>query len=345
MRVVFRVEGDPSIGLGHIMRCMALAQSLVKYGHEVFFCMTVRSQSFCSNRADWLGKIVLLPDLNKSAEPQWLCHQCIELSADWLVLDGYQFDQNYRQSLQHNSFKFAVFDDMNNSGALYADMVFNGALNAGLLHYQQTAPKALLAIGQDYRVLRQEFLQLTNKNWAERQCLTLMFGGSDPKNLTIKVVQSLRNLNASMPITIITGSAFAGLDDLADVIKNSELDITHLHDCQNMATVLVNTKLALSAAGGSQFELLACATPAILVVVANNQINASQDAMKQGWCRVVNSDDSNSDEWVLQCLSLWQQPDVLHTMHQQALLYPTTDGAKNIVQLMLKHKSISDNTL
>ena len=37
MRVVFRVEGEPNIGLGHVMRCMALAQSLVKSGHVVFF--------------------------------------------------------------------------------------------------------------------------------------------------------------------------------------------------------------------------------------------------------------------------------------------------------------------
>jgi UDP-2,4-diacetamido-2,4,6-trideoxy-beta-L-altropyranose hydrolase len=342
MRVAFRVEGEPNIGLGHVMRCMALAQSLVKSGHVVFFFMSQRSQYFCRNRADWVGKILLIPDINKSIEPQWLCRQCIELSADWMVLDGYQFDQAYRQSLQNNAYKLAVFNDMNNSGTLYADMVINGALNASLYSYQQTAPKALLASGQEYRVLRQEFLQLRNKNWPDRNSLTLMFGGSDPKNLTIKVLQSLCKVNVSMPITIITGSAYDGLNELADVIKNCELDITHLHDCQNMATVLVNTKLALSAAGGSQFELLACATPSILVVVAKNQHSATQDAAEQGWCQVVNSDDSNADEWVLQCLSLWQQPEVLRTMHQKALLYPAVDGAKNIVAMMSEHKMTSD---
>ena len=344
MRVVFRVEGEPNIGLGHVMRCMALAQSLVKCGHEVFFVMSQSSQHFCLNRADWVGATLCIPQLHKTAEPEWLAQQCIDLRADWLVLDGYQFSQDYRHRLQSHKFKLAVFDDMNNSGALCADIVINGALNAALLDYQLTAPKALLAIGNNYQVLRQEFLQLTDKKYSTRKSLTLMFGGSDPSNLTLRALQVLHKVHATMPITIITGAAYAQLHDLTELIKSSTLELTHLHDCQNMAAILVNTKLALSAAGGSQFELLACATPSILVVVADNQKNASRDAANQGWCQVVNNhyssvddlsiDDLNIDELVMQCLSLWQQPDLLGAMHQKALQLCVVDGAKNIIALM-----------
>jgi len=322
---------------------MALAQSLIKCGHEVFFFMSQGSQQFCENRTDWPGAILPIADMDKNVEPEWLSKQCTNLQADWLVLDGYQFEQAYRQSLQSKAFKLAVFDDMNNSGALYADMVINGAPNAGLNGYQLTAPNALMAIGQDYQVLRQEFLQLSNTKWSKRKNLTLMFGGSDPTKLTILLLQSLSKVNATIPITIITGAAYDGLHELADLIKNSELHITHLHDCQDMAKVLGNSKLAISAAGGSQFELLACATPSILVVVAENQKSASQEAATQGWCRVVYSDDLSADELVLQCLSLWQQPELLDTMHQQALLYPAVDGAQNIVELMSEQKMLSDN--
>jgi UDP-2,4-diacetamido-2,4,6-trideoxy-beta-L-altropyranose hydrolase len=345
MRVVFRVEGEPNIGLGHVMRCLALAQSLVMCGHAVFFFMSQRSQQFCHNRTDWLGKILLIPETDKNIESDWLVKQCTDLCADWLILDGYQFDQNYRHSLQCDTFKLAVFDDMNNSGALFADMVINGALNAALHGYQLTAPNALLAIGKDYQVLRQEFLQRADIKCSERKSFSIMFGGSDTQNMTIKVLQSICQSDASMPIIIITGAAYDGLHALADLIKSSELDITHLHDCQNMAAVLMNTQLALSAAGGSQFELLACATPSILVVVAENQKNASQDALSQGWCQVVNSEYSSADELVMQCLSLWQQPELLRSMHQKALLIPQVDGAKNIVGLMSDQHITSDGVL
>ncbi|WP_339724824.1 UDP-2,4-diacetamido-2,4,6-trideoxy-beta-L-altropyranose hydrolase [uncultured Paraglaciecola sp.] len=339
MRVAFRVEGNPNIGLGHLMRCMALAQGLVNSGHHVFFFMSDASQQFCRQRTDWLGDIIPLAELDKKAEPEWLVNQCGSLQADWLVLDGYQFDQAYRHSLQSIKFKLAVFDDINNSGALYADLVINGAPNTALLDYQSTAPNALLALGQDYQVLRQEFLQVNNNDWAERENLTLTFGGSDPKNLTIKLLNALQKLSLSMPITVITGAAYPSLLELKNVIKNSDLDINHLHDCQNMAQLLENTKLAISAAGGSQFELRACAVPAILVVVADNQLLASQEAAKQGWCQLANHEQVNADELAQQCLSLWQQPDLLHSMHKMAGLFPVVDGAKNIVKLM------SENTL
>jgi UDP-2,4-diacetamido-2,4,6-trideoxy-beta-L-altropyranose hydrolase len=344
MRVAFRVEGEPAIGLGHVMRCLALAQRLVASGHEVFFFMSQRSELFCHNRADWVGEILCITDSDKQLEPDCLVKQCTELKVNWLVLDGYQFEKTYRQSLQSNKFKLAVFDDMNNSGLLYADLVINGAPNATLHNYQLTAPNAQLAIGKDYQVLRQEFLQITNNKWSGRKNLTLMFGGSDPQNMTIKVLQSLCQSNASIPIIIITGAAYDGLQDLVDLIKISALDITHLHDCQNMAEVLLNTKLALSAAGGSQFELLACAVPAILVVVAENQKNASQDAASQGWCKVFNGDDLNADELAMQCISLLQQPELLGLMHKKALQFPVFDGAKNIVELMYEQKLTSDYT-
>ncbi|WP_293748634.1 UDP-2,4-diacetamido-2,4,6-trideoxy-beta-L-altropyranose hydrolase [uncultured Paraglaciecola sp.] len=344
MRVAFRVEGEPEIGLGHVMRCLALAQRLVASGHQVFFFMSPRSEYFCRNRADWVGDILCISNIDNQLEPEWLGKQCTELKVNWLVLDGYQFDQNYRHTLQSDTYNLAVFDDMNNSGALYADLVINGAPNAASHNYQVTAPNALLAIGQDYQVLRQEFLQSVHNEWQERQNLTLMFGGSDPKKLTFSVLQSLQKLSSSIPITVITGAAYDGLQDLVDLIKTSALDITHLHDCQNMASVLVNTKLALSAAGGSQFELLACATPSMLVVVAENQKNASQEAANQGWCKVFNVDDLNADELAMQCISLWQQPGLLGLMHQKALEFPVVDGAKNIVKLMSGQKLTSDHT-
>jgi spore coat polysaccharide biosynthesis predicted glycosyltransferase SpsG len=108
--------------------------------------------------------------------------------------------------------------------------------------------------------------------------------------------------------------------------------------------VLLNTQLALSAAGGSQFELLACATPSILVVVAENQKRASQDAESQGWCQVIDSDRLSVNELVTQCLYLWQHSELLLTMHQKALLVPVVDGAKNIVELMSKQNMTSVNT-
>ena len=189
-------------------------------------------------------------------------------------------------------------------------------------------------------MLRQEFLQANRGRWSERKNLTLMFGGSDPKNLTISLLNALHKRNPTMPITVITGAAYNALPELQSLINNSDLAINHLHDCQNMAEVLENTRLAISAAGGSQFELRACAVPTILVVVADNQMLASQDAANQGWCLLAKSYDLNAEKLAEQSLALWQQAEDLHAMHKMALLLPVIDGAKNIVKLMSEKTAV-----
>ncbi|MEP1447165.1 MAG: UDP-2,4-diacetamido-2,4,6-trideoxy-beta-L-altropyranose hydrolase [Paraglaciecola sp.] len=334
MKVVFRVDGEPSIGLGHMMRCLALAQGLKAKGHSLVFMISLTSKQFCFAKLAESAEIVTLPTMPKEHEPPWIMQQLKQLQADWLIIDGYEFGVKYRKELRSSRVNLALFDDNNNSGPLDVDMVINGAQNAEALDYQATAETAFLAIGEPYQVLRQEFFKVDKDNWQNRDSLTLMFGGSDPANLTILVLQLLAQSSAKMPITVITGAAYTQLPELNKVIEDSTLHVTHLHDCQNMAEVMVHTKLAVSAAGGSQFELVACATPSLLVVVADNQKLASRASESQGWCVVMDSQAADEKQIVSRCLALFQDTEKLRLMHQKALQQLITNGALSITKVL-----------
>ena len=56
--------------------------------------------------------------------------------------------------------------------------------------------------------------------------------------------------------------------------------------------------LTVSAAGSSQFELACAGSPAILLVVADNQLDASLQAVQQGWCDVIDMRESKSHDIV-----------------------------------------------
>jgi UDP-2,4-diacetamido-2,4,6-trideoxy-beta-L-altropyranose hydrolase len=334
MHVVFRVEGSASIGLGHIMRCLGLAQGLTRNGHTTSFVMSKESAQFCQSRQDWIGEITILPNLKEAEEVPWIHAHCQHNRASWLILDGYQFSENYRLELRTEHYKLAMFDDMNDSGSLHTELVINGSNAAANIDYQQTAPNALLATGERFSVLRQEFIEIENLSWDARTSLLVMFGGSDPYNKTIEVVDALTKCNATAPIVLITGAAYSRLTELKTVIEKSGLNIRHIHDCQSMVAELTQSRLTISAAGGSQFELRACATPAILVVVADNQKPATQQAVKQAWCRSVNAQTKSVLHIVQMALQLWRQSDLLCAMHQSALQLPINDGAQHIVELM-----------
>lgn len=335
--VVFRVDGDSSIGLGHLMRCLALAQGLVAQKIRVIFAVQPSSVVHCESRIDWAGEIHCVPV--SVTEPTFLRTLCTDVDAQWLILDGYQFDASYRELLGVNRFNVGMFDDgqLGQDKAVDAELalVINWASSAETLPYQTYAPNAHICAGELYRVLRPEFLLSVMKPYHQRNDLLIMFGGSDPSHLTLPLLQRFEASEIRLPITIVTGGGYQHLSALKECISKTKLAITHHHDCQHVAELFRQARMAISAAGSSQFELLACATPSLLVVTADNQKFASEGASKQGWCHVVEYETVNAeyvlDELVQRAIGLWHQPDVLMAMHHQAKTYRYKSGTARII--------------
>ncbi|MEP4890008.1 MAG: UDP-2,4-diacetamido-2,4,6-trideoxy-beta-L-altropyranose hydrolase [Aliiglaciecola sp.] len=347
--ILFRVNAGASSGLGHLMRCLALAQAMVKNQFTPIFMLNDEGANIARSRQDWVGEVIVVSEsqagtqeIEKIAEYS----RCHPVAA--IVLDGYDFSSLYRQQLAQLGYPVICFDDMNNSGHLHANLIINGSGSAHQLKYEDNQPHAQLCIGEAYRVLRQEFCELTELPFAQRQYLTIMMGGSDPANLTLPLLQCLQNKGFSGKLKVITGAAYPFLDELNKFIRTSKLDIQHLHDCQQIAQSFLQTRLAISAAGGSQFELQATATPSCLLTVADNQVGATQVAVKQAWCitedfSVIAKGNENSkmdenqkrtdvEDTIKSVLRLWGDDAALLKMHNQGLKSRDTNGAQRIIE-------------
>ncbi|MFT5313261.1 MAG: UDP-2,4-diacetamido-2,4,6-trideoxy-beta-L-altropyranose hydrolase [Paraglaciecola sp.] len=337
MNILFRVDANSSIGMGHLMRCLALAQALDKWNIQSFFAVDSSTQALCKSRRDWCGEILLLPEhIEATAETAWIEKMLIDQQIDALVLDGYQFGQAYRQGLSRLNCPLILFDDNNESGALYAKLVINGAENAPALGYQQTAPAADYCLGAQYRVLRQEFIHQIPSQWQARHLLTLCMGGSDPKQLSLPLLKALEAQGFTGPICLITGDAYQGLAQLQSVLQHSAMTVQHIHNCQVMASVFSQSRLVVSAAGGSQFELLACQSPSVLLVVADNQVNATLQAAQQGWCEMGDlRSEVNFKALAKQVAALWADEKSLRAMHQQAQTHSDVQGAERVVRAII----------
>ncbi|WP_416305810.1 UDP-2,4-diacetamido-2,4,6-trideoxy-beta-L-altropyranose hydrolase [Neptunicella sp. SCSIO 80796] len=333
MKVLFRVDASSAMGIGHLMRCQALAQALAQQQVEIIFALRQQTVPLARGRHDWVGQVKSIPDhVSQPEELDWLQQQFDLDEFDFVVLDGYQFDHKYRASLKAAFNYLVIFDDNNDSGPLYADMVINAASNADKLNYSRTAPEAIYCLGTDYRILRQEFYSQPPVDWQQRHSLTLMLGGSDPLNLTLPILQSLQKRKVDIPLRVITGAAYPYLDELQAFIQQSAQPIQHIHNCQQMAEVVSYSRMMLSAAGGSQFEIAYCHTPALLVIVAENQRNATRQAAQQGWCEVFDATEKVDIELLTdKLLTVWHDDSQLHNMHLQAELMSPANGAENVL--------------
>jgi UDP-2,4-diacetamido-2,4,6-trideoxy-beta-L-altropyranose hydrolase len=353
MCIVFRVEASPVVGLGHLMRCLALAQGLNSRNVRVFFAVSQNSLHHYSSRSDWPGETFILTSESELDEHKELQQFCTQVQADWLILDGYQFDSDYRKLLDLNACKLAMFDDGQLLDEKSEDnnlaMIINWASGADKLAYYDVAPNALCCTGANYRVLRREFYQSAELPFERRTRLIIMFGGSDPSNLTLPLLERLDSSSIRLPVTVITGSAYQHLEELARFKKFSHLCIKHFHDSHAVADIFQQGRLAISAAGASQFELLHCATPSILVATVDNQLFASEQASTQGWCCVSNAqgllgqphDDAFSvrkkqllEQLAQKTLALWHQPEQLQNMHSNARAVCQPNGCEHIFRAL-----------
>lgn len=316
MALVFRVAAGTDIGLGHLMRCLALAHSANEEGIPVRFILNAAATQLARQRHDWVGAIEVMPDgLSETDELDWLAAR-VE-PTDVLILDGYQFGQDYRVRCRQMSAKLVCFDDANLTINLHADLVINSSQAAQKGFYQQYAPDAQLCLGPDYQLLRRDFWLIPDVPLLQRPSLTIMMGGSDTANITLPLLKALTIRQAPMPIRVITGAAYPHLTALQAWLADTELQVQHIHNCQQMADVLVYSKLAVAAAGATQFELFACQTPALLVTVADNQHASTQAATAQGLCWSEDSRQTNIDRLAERVCHLWHQNEQLALCHER----------------------------
>jgi UDP-2,4-diacetamido-2,4,6-trideoxy-beta-L-altropyranose hydrolase len=336
MNILFRVDAGPSMGMGHLMRCLALAQALEKDDVKTYFALDKATLALCQSRSDCDSEMLLLPEQSQSAvQISSLQAILIDKNIDALVLDGYHFTRAYRQGLGGLNCQLILFDDNNDGGELYADLVINGAQNAVSLGYQHTAARADYCLGAQYRVLRQEFIQ-PPPSWQTRHLLTLCMGGSDPKQLSLPLLKALHEQGFTHPLCLITGGAYPDLGPLQDFLTQSKMGVQHIHNCQEMASVFGQSRLVVSAAGGSQFELAACHSPSMLLVVADNQVNATLQAAQQGWCEMLDLRNEPKLELLAKKITaLWANKQKLISMHHCAKEHADVAGAERVVRAIM----------
>jgi UDP-2,4-diacetamido-2,4,6-trideoxy-beta-L-altropyranose hydrolase len=339
-QLLFRVNASTNIGLGHLMRCLALAQGAQINGLSPVFIVNSDAVKN-SDRQDWVGQMLTIPECHSpSQELDFIAEFCQTHDIVGIVIDGYHFNQDYRQRLAELDYPVICFDDMNNAGNLFADLIINGAANADKLEYHLNQPDAHLCLGERYRILRQEFLDMELIPVLERPYLSVIMGGSDPWNLTLPILQLFEKKGFDGKLQVITGADYPFLDKLQQFLQATNLDVKHVHDTQQIATCFLQTRFAISAAGGSQFELQATGTPSCLLTVADNQLGATKAAADLGWCitqdftNIISAQDRQGQiERVLQrALDLWSTPQQLQEMHRQALITVNTKGTQLVVE-------------
>ncbi|MEJ7645269.1 MAG: UDP-2,4-diacetamido-2,4,6-trideoxy-beta-L-altropyranose hydrolase [Chryseolinea sp.] len=266
-----RADGNPEIGMGHISRCIALANMLkgefvpLFYMKESVAVKLVQSSGF---------NVVLL-----ETEVEFIATL---KGREVVVLDGYHFHSSYQVEIRNRGSLLICIDDLHN-GKFEADIIINHSPGASVRDYE-TASHSKLLLGLDFALLRPAFLEnaISKRPVVPVDCILICFGGSDQMNLTTSIVKVvLKYASMLKKILIVTGAAFAHTASLESEIGKVET-VKHFHNVseQTMIEIMQEAQAAIVQSSGILIESIAMKLINIAGYYVNNQIETYNGFVK-----------------------------------------------------------------
>ena len=253
--LLIRADASLAIGTGHVMRCVALAQAWQDAGGTVCFAAAEMPDALSSrliSEGVSLNRIHASPGGPEDANVT--CAQARQLGADWVVIDGDRFGSDFLETVRAAGFCVLLIDDFAAREYFPVDLIVNPNLDDDEGPYRKRGATARLLMGPSYVLLRREFRERLTKREirqaGNRVLVTL--GGSDPENLTSKIVDALAYCSG-LEVTVVVGAAYDKANELQELKTNN---VRVLFNPPNMAQVMRDSDQAIIAAGGTLWELL-----------------------------------------------------------------------------------------
>jgi len=301
--LLIRADAGGSLGTGHVMRMIALAQAYIRRGGEVTIA-SVQCPPPIIERVDELGvKHVLLKgaELGNAEDATATLTLCEELECEWLVLDGYHFDESYQKKVFGKGVKILAVDDYGHCDTWYCDAVLNQ--NLGAEHWKRGNaynPEMQWLLGSPFALIREEFLE-SIRNAKEKQRplkkILITLGGSDPDNVTALVLKALENVSSGpLNLRVLVGGGNQHRKLLEKLAEDSKYQIDLLSNVRDMPSMYEWADGVISAGGSTCWEWLAYGLPGAVVTIAENQepivdeLNSQQLALSLGWYTKAKSD-------------------------------------------------------
>jgi spore coat polysaccharide biosynthesis predicted glycosyltransferase SpsG len=268
--VGIRCDAGPRTGVGHLVRCVALAEELTARGTAVHFLSDLGGLDWAAHQLKSRG----LPWHPAPYDTVGLVAAAARLGLDAVVLDSYELPPAHSQALRASGRTVLAIVDGDPRGQ-EADIYVDQNLDAEL----RTPPLPTGAVrlaGLEYALLRRVVRELrpatTPAGGSGRTPrVVAFFGGTDAYRAAPVVGRLLIRTGMAWQATIVAADESLRRDLLAlQPEPGQRLDVIAPTD--ELPGLLAAADLAISASGTSTWELLCLGLPAALIWVVDNQL-------------------------------------------------------------------------
>jgi UDP-2,4-diacetamido-2,4,6-trideoxy-beta-L-altropyranose hydrolase len=266
MKVAIRADGGPSIGYGHLIRTGALTHKCLQNGDKVlYFTRTPNPVD------EELPNDITVVELDENNEVAECLRYVDEYSIDVLFTDSFAVDTKYQKRLSKTEVSLAIRHNFERY-TVCCDILVYGDLHAPKLEYEWLETKPKFCLGPDYILLREEFRQAAQNPsvWRDTpEKALIVMGGSDVNNITPTVMKMFDGFVGT--VNVVIGPGFTNARAIKRTAEMIDAQFELIFTPENMAEIMQQSDLAVSALGGTGFELLATRTPFVGIPQVDNQ--------------------------------------------------------------------------
>ena len=280
---VFRCDASPSLGSGHVVRCHALADALREAGWTCTFASTPETAETVPALARSGHRLIELTDgaCNPASLKAVLPHGC-----DILVVDHYRLDAEFEVACRPWASRILAIDDLADRRH-DCDLLLDPTLGRKPADYVTLTPaNCSMLLGPDFALLRPQFLAARAAALERRKLqhaarrILVSLGGTDPSNLSLKVLRSITLSGVKASVDLVSCGAASHLHELHTLAASSPLEINLHTGVEDMAGLMTNADLAVGAAGTSAWERCTLGLPSLMLITADNQEGVAQSLVQ-----------------------------------------------------------------
>lgn len=258
MKVAVRADGGARVGLGHLGRCVAIAQALQARGATVRF---VEADPECLS---WLS------------ERGMRCARLGSSRWDAMVADSYRFtpaDWNrFRRAAPH----ILAIDDFGTL-AEPCRWILNGLAHAPTLHFSAPAGTSLL-LGPSFQPLRREYWAAPGPKPVRPHVRRFLvsLGGGERGGLTARLVEALRRAVPDVEVLAVIGP-------FSRESAAARRGVSYIKSPRSLRPLLEETDLVVCGGGQTPYEAANIGVPAVVMDLGPDQ-SRNSEALQEAGC-------------------------------------------------------------
>ncbi|MDD2914469.1 MAG: UDP-2,4-diacetamido-2,4,6-trideoxy-beta-L-altropyranose hydrolase [Gallionella sp.] len=353
MKVFFRVDSSARIGAGHLMRCLTLAEALRGRGVQIqFICREHAGHMIALLQQKGMPVSVLPAPTTGNAITDvgyatWLgvsqaedADQSIEAfggkKPDWLVVDHYGLSIEWEMRLRSHVGKLMVIDDLANRKH-DCDLLLDQNYSAdGSQRYAGLVPvQCKILLGSGYALLKKDFKDMRDRietRLHDLRRILVFFTAGDDQGETLKAMRGIELYGKADGVDVVTGTS--NPNNAAIIEKCEALHWGYHCQIDYMPALIARADLAIGAGGSSNWERCALGVPALVTVLAENQVLIAQALDNAGVVHNLGRcHDLQAENYADALCSLNRQQ--LAGMSEKALALVDALGAERVADILL----------